>query len=197
MTIDIHVTVTDDQAMHRQMLKTALRMLSERNPHFVFSIDREFADGAELLQHADEVQAALLTLDIRMPQRDGLSTLLLLRRRHHIRTPVCMVSAESEANIERFSQTVPEHIRSLPFKVKIEHMQKIEERILNDVQEPGKINSLLAGCEKLALDPMRYAEYLGANGFLQKPYSPDAVSQVIPEVINGKTFSAAHCLQRH
>ena len=78
----------------------------------------------------------------------------------------------------------------MPWEKKLELMSKVEERVLKGISEPGKINALLPGCEKLLIDPRRYAQHLGANGFLHKPYNSDQVMRIIPGVINGKSFSA-------
>jgi CheY-like chemotaxis protein len=185
----VSVAVTDDLDMHRTMLKNSLSELARSTKQYDFKVVGEFPDGQALCRGLPK--ADLFTLDIRMPVQDGLTTLLFLRRKHLIRAPICMASSEDENNVSRFaSASVMPEAKSMTFEQKIALMAKVEMRVLSGVAEPGKINSLLGGCEALQLDPRRYAQHLGANGFLHKPYRPEEVLRILPAVLNGKSFTA-------
>lgn len=188
----VKVAVTDDQDMHRSMLKMSLANLARSTATWDFQIVGEAANGKDLCSKLPGLAADLFSLDIRMPEQDGLTTLFLLRKRHHITAPILMVSSEEEGNVARFvgASGGSKDARSLPFEKKLELMARIEDRVLKGAVEPGKINDLLSGCEQLQLDPRRYAQHLGANGFLHKPYHPDQVAAIVPAVINGKSFAA-------
>ena len=185
----VTVALTDDLEMHRTILKSSLSKLARTTKQFEFKVVGEFPEGQSLCQALPK--ADLYTLDIRMPTQDGLTTLLFLRRRHLIKAPICMASSEDEHNVSRFaSASVMPEAKSMTFEQKLALMAKVEARVMIGTVEPGKINSLLGGCEALQLDPRRYAQHLGANGFLHKPYRPDEVHRIIPAVLNGKSFTA-------
>jgi DNA-binding NarL/FixJ family response regulator len=185
----VSIAVTDDLDMHRTMLKNSLSELARSTKQFEFKVVGEYPEGQSLCKALPK--ADLYTLDIRMPTQDGLTTLLFLRRRHMIRAPICMASSEDEHNVSRFAAaSVMPEAKTMTFEQKIALMAKVETRVLSGVTEAGKINSLLGGCEALQLDPRRYAQHLGANGFLHKPYRPEEVHRIIPAVLNGKSFTA-------
>lgn len=188
--MQVKVVVVDDLELHRNMLSGSLSSLNGELSDYDFVVHREFVDGKDIVSSGGYSDADLITLDIRMPEMDGLTTLLFLRRKHGCRAPICMVSSEQESNINRFvSEAIPDKLKNMPYETKLQHMAKVEERVLSGVKEPGKINDLLSGCEKLMVDPRKYALHLGANGFLCKPYDMNQVKTVLVEVINGKTVS--------
>lgn len=188
----IRVMLTDDLEMHRSMLRMNLGSYTRNHPEVAFQVLAECANGGELLTALGDVEPDLITLDIRMPEMDGLTTLLHLRRRLRLRCPILMASSEEEANVDRFfKERVSEQVRSLSFDDKCGHMDKVEERVLSGQREAGKINDLLPGCEKLRLDPVRYADHLGASGFLQKPYTPEQTDTALAAVLAGKAFQAS------
>ncbi len=194
MTV-IRVVITDDQPLHRNVLKSSLAALTRDGSPFQWDIVTEFQSGQELVDHVQNLSCDLFTLDIRMPTLDGLSTLHVLRSRFGITTPICMVSSENPDNIDRFlEQRAPDSVRNMSVDEKYGHLKKVEDRLTQGIVEEGKINTLLEACEKLAVNPITYAEKLGANGFLLKPYKPDQISNVIIEVVNGKTYTASHCI---
>ncbi len=71
------------------------------------------------------------------------------------------VSKASAANDEQKAADV---------KQKIALLNKTADRLRKGIVEEGKINSILTGCEKLALDPIWVAEQYGACGYMRKPY---------------------------
>ncbi len=185
--MEVKVVMVDDLDLHRNMSKGSLASLSAEVPEYTFIAHKECVDGKDVLECGSYREAALITLDIRMPEIDGLTALLFLRRKYNCRAPICMVSSEQESNINRFVGDIPDKLKNMPYETKLQHMSKVEERVLSGVTEAGKINDLLSGCEKLMVDPRKYAMHLGANGFLTKPYDMNQVKSVLVEVINGKT----------
>lgn len=71
----MRVLITDDAAFMRMMLKDILA----KNGHEVVA---EAGDGLEMLQKYDETMPDIVTLDITMPNMDGLVALKELRKRH-------------------------------------------------------------------------------------------------------------------
>lgn len=69
------VLITDDAAFMRMMLKDILA----KNGHEVVA---EAGDGIEMLQKYDETMPDIVTLDITMPNMDGLVALKELRKKH-------------------------------------------------------------------------------------------------------------------
>ena len=69
------VLITDDAAFMRMMLKDILT----KNGHEVVA---EAGDGIEMLQKYDETMPDIVTLDITMPNMDGLVALKELRKKH-------------------------------------------------------------------------------------------------------------------
>ena len=187
---DVRIYATDDQDMHRSMLKLTVGGLNGM-PGVRYVVEREFPNGKELIDAlaSGTRPPDLFTLDIRMPTQDGLTTLMLIRRKLNLRQPVLMVSSEEEANITRRAGAVDPKIAAMTNADKLAQLAKVEARILSGVVEPGKINDLLSGCERLQMDPRAYAQSLGANGFLHKPFTADQAARVVPEAVNGKSFA--------
>lgn len=69
------VLIADDAAFMRMMLKDILT----KNGHEVVA---EAGDGFEMLQKYDETMPDIVTLDITMPNMDGLVALKKLRKKH-------------------------------------------------------------------------------------------------------------------
>lgn len=71
----MRVLITDDAAFMRMVLKDILA----KNGHEVVA---EAGDGIEMLQKYDETMPDIVTLDITMPNMDGLVALKELRKKH-------------------------------------------------------------------------------------------------------------------
>lgn len=71
----MRVLITDDAAFMRMMLKDILT----KNGHEVVG---EAANGAEMLIKYEETQPDIVTLDITMPEMDGLTAIKELRKKH-------------------------------------------------------------------------------------------------------------------
>ena len=69
------VLIADDAAFMRMMLKDILT----KNGHEVVG---EAANGLEMLSKYEETQPDIVTLDITMPEMDGLTAIKELRKKH-------------------------------------------------------------------------------------------------------------------
>lgn len=69
------VLIADDAAFMRMMLKDILT----KNGHEVVG---EAGNGIEMLQKYEETQPDIVTLDITMPEMDGLTAIKELRKKH-------------------------------------------------------------------------------------------------------------------
>lgn len=69
------VLIADDAAFMRRMLKDILT----KNGHEVVG---EAANGIEMLSKYEETQPDIVTLDITMPEMDGLTAIKELRKKH-------------------------------------------------------------------------------------------------------------------
>lgn len=85
-TRPIKVLVVDDSAFMRK----AITRIIENDE--TFQVIATASNGDELLTLLDRYEPHVITLDVEMPQRDGLSTLIELRKRG-IRIPVIIVSS--------------------------------------------------------------------------------------------------------
>jgi CheY-like chemotaxis protein len=191
----VRYALADDQPLHRSMAKMAMSGLTRTPMALQFEVVKEAEHGKDLVDWLaacpPDRLPQLITLDIRMPVMDGLTALLHIRRRLKLTLPVCMCSSEDQATIDRhLAETAPPQVKAMSAAEKMANLAKVEARILAGQSEPGKINDLLTGCERLCMDPKIYARQLGANGFLHKPYTPEMVKAIIPEVLNGKSFAS-------
>ncbi|MFY7874366.1 MAG: response regulator, partial [Pirellula sp.] len=92
----LRVLVTDDTALYRRAISEILSTLED-----VVVVGSAF-DGEDCLGMAEKLKPDLITLDIQMPRRDGLSTLQELRKRG-IDSEVVMVCSET---LESANQTL-------------------------------------------------------------------------------------------
>ena len=92
----LRVLVTDDTALYRRAISEILSTLED-----VEVVGAAF-DGEDCLGMAEKLKPDLITLDIQMPRRDGLSTLQELRKRG-INSEVVMVCSET---LESANQTL-------------------------------------------------------------------------------------------
>lgn len=190
----VRYALADDAPLHRNMIKMTMAGLARTSMALEFAVVKEAENGRELVDWLATLPAAehpqIITLDIRMPVMDGLTALFHIRKRLRLAMPVCMCSSEDQANIDRhLAETAPPQVKAMSHADKMANLAKIEARLLAGQIEPGKINDLLTGCERLCMDPKVYARHLGANGFLHKPYTPEMARAIIPEVLNGKSFT--------
>ncbi len=86
--------MTDDTALYRRMLSDALHGIPG------IEVAGTSFDGDDCLAMMDKLKPDVITLDINMPRRDGLSTLREIRKRSP-RTVVLMVSSATDESAEQ------------------------------------------------------------------------------------------------
>ncbi|MCX6400748.1 MAG: chemotaxis response regulator protein-glutamate methylesterase [Propionibacteriales bacterium] len=85
----IRVLVVDDSALVRRLVTTALSQASD------IEVAGVAKDGVEAVRMVDELKPDVVTLDIEMPNLDGLGALTQIREKH-ARLPVIMFSTLTE-----------------------------------------------------------------------------------------------------
>jgi two-component system OmpR family response regulator len=76
-----------------------------------------FSSGREIIQQADSLSADLILLDVMMPDMDGMSVLLNLRKNpHSARIPVIFITASvSNQDIVKYKKTGALDVIAKPF----------------------------------------------------------------------------------
>ena len=90
----LRVAIADD---HRLML-AGIRRALERSPDI--QVVGEASNGEEVLELVERARPDVVMLDVRMPRRDGLSTLSELRRLHPDLVVIMLSASEDAAHIE-------------------------------------------------------------------------------------------------
>lgn len=92
MANDIRVLVVDDSALMRKMVTDMLN----QDPKII--VVGQARDGIDALEKAEALHPDVITLDVEMPNKDGLETLKELMQRRP--TPVVMLSSLTQAGAE-------------------------------------------------------------------------------------------------
>lgn len=175
------VLCVDDAEIHLTSIKSMLKLLDLGSPLDDIQEAKNGQVGVDTFKSM-AAKPDVVTLDIRMPEMDGLSALILIKSISP-RTPVVMVSSEDEKTISRKKGGAA----GMPLNEKFALLDKVADRVKSGVKEPGKINLILDACEELGLDPIAVAEHFGANGYLKKPYTKDQTEQVLQNVLKGSS----------
>ncbi len=104
------IILVDDEADIRTVAKIALETLGN-------FIVQEYASGKDLIQQADSLAADLILLDVMMPDMDGMSVLLNLRKNpHSAKIPVIFMTASvSNQDIVKYKNTGALDVIAKPF----------------------------------------------------------------------------------
>lgn len=184
----MNIFCTDDNSLHLTLIQQALRGAASS-----LNLDLKIIGTASTGQEAfDKVKQLLnsgntidlVTLDIRMPELDGLSALIKLKNSFPS-LKICMASSEDDKTVAR-GHTTPMEM-SLADKLKL--IEKVAQRIISGAIEQGKINKVLDGCDQIALDPQEVAKKYGALAFLHKPYKIEDVQQMLKLLTSGGSFT--------
>lgn len=182
----MNIFCTDDSPLHLNMIQSCLRILVSRGKPY--EIVGTASNGTEFIKAYKDLKAKgvkidVCTLDIRMPEMDGLSALVKLRSIDPS-VKVAMCSSEDEKTVSKKAS----QISSLSDAEKFALLEKVAARIINDKPEPGKLNLILNACEELHLDPIKVAQHYKANAYLHKPYAPEFVEDVFNNILTSSTF---------
>lgn len=177
------VYCVDDNPLHRkkskELVERACDVKNVKNCEII-----ECVNGREFLDSANGTSPALVMLDINMPELDGLSTLVKLRKLNKL-TKIIMVSSESADAVLRFKSKERSAITD---EKKLELLNKVVERIRANKEEEGKINSVLEACGNLGLDPVAIARHLGADEYIAKPYNVNDASHIVSNLISAASL---------
>ena len=127
------VLCVDDADIHLTSIKSMLKLVS-LNGQSVAEIFEAKNGKLAVEQFKSMITAKpdLITLDIRMPELDGLSALVLIKSLAP-RTPVVMVSSEDEKTISRKKGGAAQ----IPMNEKFALIDKVAARVKAGVVEPG------------------------------------------------------------
>ncbi len=176
----IRVLVVDDSVVIRSMLRQALA--SERDIEVVGVA----ANGRIALDMLDQVSPELITLDIEMPELNGLQTLAAIRRTRP-RLPVVMFSTLTErgavATLESFSLGATDYVTK-PSNTRPggQGLEAIREQLVPKIRalcrrEPLKVASLPP---LLAASSQRHTAPFTAVAIGTSTGGPNALSAVLP-----------------
>lgn len=178
----MNILMADDTEMHRTMFLNTIKEI----PNLQVNVLGLGRDGEELCQLYKSFSGShkidAIFCDIRMPKMDGLSALakILGMNPHQV---MVMVSSEDLAKMEMINIAKGDQVKAQgDLAKKLELIDKIVERLRKNIIEPGKVNSILEGCEKLAADPVDVARHIGARGYVRKPYDAGKLSHVIAQL---------------
>lgn len=187
------ILFADDTELHRSYFKKSLDDACKAK-----GIEYQLLDVAEdgkqlvemyLKHHSSGVD--VIFSDIRMPNMDGLSALVKIHELNP-EQDVIMVSSESADRLKTLNVAQGNaDTGDIEWGKKINLLEKVADRVKNNIVEPGKVNLILDGCEKLAADPVLVAKHFKAKGYLQKPYDVEKVSSVLEQFFNKETFATA------
>ncbi|MGZ3742629.1 MAG: response regulator [Pseudobdellovibrionaceae bacterium] len=180
------VICTDDNPMHLSYIQQQLKAAAQQMGHAIeiLGTATNGLEGFKLYESLVKTGKTpdFCTFDIRMPELDGLSALLKIQKSYPSQK-IIMVSSEDEVTMSRKNGKAAD----LPQAEKMTLLKKVEDRILKNEQQPGKINKILDACEELLLDPVEIAMHYGAKGYLQKPYQLEATVKVLKAILGGST----------
>lgn len=182
------VLCIDDADIHLTSIKSMLKLVKPQGKDVSEILEAKNGKlGVETFRSLGASKPDLVTLDIRMPELDGLSALVILRSLAPS-LPIVMVSSEDEKTISRKKGGAA----GIPLNEKFALLDKVAARVKSGQKEEGKINFILDACEELGLDPIAVAEHFGASGYLKKPYTKDQTQDVLSKVLakTGKFIQA-------
>ncbi len=135
----------------------------------------------------------LITLDIEMPEADGLWALRELTARHQPHPPVVMISSLHGKELQRkYASSITKYSAQnseMPDDKKRDLLGRVADRIRKGQIEPGKANTLIDAGLRLGFNPIDLAKFLGAKGYIVKPFkSPAQVTGVLDGAIKASNI---------
>ncbi|PCJ11580.1 MAG: hypothetical protein COB04_18895 [Gammaproteobacteria bacterium] len=174
----MHVFCVDDDDFHRGKIQEVVSQSCELKGISDCTIIG-CCDGDDFLKKVDGITPKFITLDINMPNKDGLSTLVRYKKLNPS-VPIYMASSENESVVKRLHTKKRDDID--PAK-KEQLLSKVVDRVKNGVHEPDKLNSVLEAVANLGMDPIAVAKSYGANGFIIKPFDRDQTAEILARLL--------------
>lgn len=189
---NLRILLADDSRVAMSAMVTCLERIADATRRKI-EILAKAGSGDELVRLYSGLFSAgvdYVFTDIRMPVLDGLSALVKIRAIYP-KQVVALVSSEDVQEMQIFNRVrgATENA-GLDWPKKIELLKRVEYRLIHNIQEAGKINSMLEGCEKLAADPVEVGRELGAAAFLPKPFQEKTVAALLNHLDSGAPFAA-------
>ena len=175
----IRVLVVDDSALMREMICDGI----EKAP--AMEVAGCASDGDKALEALDRINPDVVTLDIQMPNRDGLSTLDEILTRRPV--PVLMVSAHTRLGADITLDALDRG--AIDYVAKPDSRTEAE-RVFSE-ELPRKIRSV-AGTDVKRILEIRHARKQRRQEHRQRRQQQQAVSKQAPET--GPTELADKCI---
>jgi two-component system response regulator YesN len=182
----MRIIAADDNSMHLTLIQSVLKTALGSSELEFWKTPKNGLEAVAAVKEAKEknVKIDLVTLDIRMPEMDGLSALVQIRALNPL-VKILMASSEDEKSMKKYSTG---QIAEMPAAQKIQLLEKVKDRVLKGIKEEGKINFILDACEELLFDPIEASKHFRANGYLHKPYQVESVKFILDQVFKGGAF---------
>lgn len=177
----MNIFCVDDSHLHVKKMKEVVENACRSREISSYRLI-ECSDAAQLMEKTRHYPPFLVTMDINMPNMDGLTALIKLRHLY----PKCiivMVSSESKTIVKRLCTVDTKKHYDADEEKKQEMLNRVIKRVKTGINEPGKINSVLEACACLGLDPVAIAASNGASAFISKPFDIDKASEKISHLL--------------
>lgn len=172
MSKQLTIFITDDNDLHAKLLSNEIIDYTTKKsmpaPELI-----HFENGNDVIGGHEGKTPHLITLDINMPVMDGLSALVKLQKKYPS-TPIMMVSSE---DIHKVGRLTKKDLSGLSPEEKQGLLNKVVDRVKENQEEEGKINSILEAVSSLHMDPIAVARDLGAAAYVHKPFSREEVEE--------------------
>jgi two-component system response regulator YesN len=190
----VKILFADDQALFVKLFKDLLPEVEKKTGQKleVLGIARNGKELVDMYRQHKEAGIDAIFTDIRMPEMDGLSALVIIKKESIYKQKIYLVSSENLTSVETLHREQGgASCDDVSFLKKMEMISKVADRVRNNVTEAGKTNSILSACEKTETDPVRAAAHFGANGYLLKPYDVERLTRLFQHVRGGTGFCDA------
>ncbi len=182
----IKVLVVDDSALVRRLVTTALSGAADIE---VAGVAR---DGLEAVRMVDEIRPDVVTLDIEMPNLDGLGALTRIRERHP-RLPVIMFSTLTErgatATLDALSRGASDYVTKPSNTGQIsDGIAAVRDQLVPRIRALAGLRKLTPGTgrpvvrREAAATPGRVASPVGALLIGCSTGGPDALARLLPRL---------------
>ncbi|MFN3567914.1 MAG: chemotaxis response regulator protein-glutamate methylesterase [Caldimicrobium sp.] len=181
MTGKIRVLIVDDSAIMRKLLNDILK----KDPQI--EIVGQANNGKEALEKARLLKPDVITLDIEMPEMDGLTALKLLKAEKNPAKVIMFSSLTQEgakATIEALSLGAYDFVPKPSTKSFIESVKKIEEELIPKIKSIMPEKGVLAKPEKSLIMPKLKAGLFRVLGIGVSTGGPQTLLEIFRNMPN-------------